>query len=85
MLIMPASYSLNRRIVLQAPKAEVHLTDPLKVYKGVIENAEEILNKTTNGYLLRQCENPANPKVFLLLLPCRSYLLVERISDSVLY
>ncbi len=62
-LTMPETMSLERRKVLVALGAKLVLTPGAQGMKGAIARAEELAAKDDKYVLMRQFENPANPKI----------------------
>lgn len=61
-LTMPESMSVERRLLLRAYGAELHLTPAAAGMKGSLDAAEELLGTTPGGFMPGQFDNPANPQ-----------------------
>ncbi len=63
-LTMPDTMSVERRKLLKAFRAELHLTEGSKGMKAALAKAEEIVAGDPDKYvLLQQFKNPANPSI----------------------
>ena len=62
-LVMPDTFSVERRKLLQALGAELVLTPGTKGLPEALRVAEEITAKTPGGWRAKQFDNPANPKI----------------------
>jgi cysteine synthase len=62
-LVMPESFSVERRKLMAAYGASFDLTPREKGMKGAIERATELVSLTPNAWMPQQFENEANPEV----------------------
>jgi len=62
-LTMPESMSVERRALLRGLGAELVLTPAAEGMKGAISAAAELVEKSDNGWMPQQFENPSNPAV----------------------
>ncbi len=61
-LTMPDNMSLERRALLKAYGAELHLTPAADVMRGAVARAQEIVRDNPDAYMPQQFNNPANPE-----------------------
>ncbi len=62
-VVMPETMSLERIYILKSYGAEIVLTPGAGGAAGAIKKAEEILKKTSNGFMPNQFSNEANPAI----------------------
>ncbi len=62
-IIMPEDMSAARRHILKSYGAEVILTPADDGMAGAVEQAEQVLQTTSNSMMCGQFENPANPAI----------------------
>ncbi|HEV3031056.1 MAG TPA: cysteine synthase A, partial [Polyangia bacterium] len=61
-LTMPDNMSLERRALLKAYGAELHLTPAADVMRGAVERAQVICRDNPDVFMPQQFNNPANPE-----------------------
>jgi cysteine synthase A len=61
-LTMPDNMSLERRALLKAYGAELHLTPAADVMRGAVERAQAICRDNPDAFMPQQFTNPANPE-----------------------
>ncbi len=61
-IVMPETFSIERRKLIRAYGAEIVLSEGTKGMKGAIAKAEELAKKIPNAFIPAQFDNPANWK-----------------------
>jgi cysteine synthase A len=62
-IVMPETFSLERRKILKILGARLVLTEGPKGMKGAIAKAEDLAAKIPNSVVLQQFANPSNPEI----------------------
>jgi cysteine synthase A len=62
-LVMPDTFSVERRVTLRAFGAKLVLTEGAKRMQGAIDKANEIASELPDAFIPQQFRNPANPEV----------------------
>jgi len=62
-IVMPETFSIERRITLRAFGAKLVLTEAAKRMQGAIDKANEIAAELPDAFVPQQFRNPANPEV----------------------
>ncbi len=61
-IVMPETFSVERRKLIKAYGAEIVLSEGSKGMKGAIAKAQELADEIPNSFIPGQFDNPANPK-----------------------
>lgn len=61
-IVMPASFSIERRKLIKAYGAEIVLSDASKGMAGAVEKANELAETFDNAFIPLQFDNPANAR-----------------------
>ena len=61
-IVMPETFSVERRRMIKAYGAEIVLSEGAKGMKGAIAKAEELAKEYDNAFIPSQFDNPANAK-----------------------
>ena len=62
-IVMPETFSIERRKLIKAYGAEIVLSEGAKGMKGAIAKAEELAKEIPGGFIPGQFVNPANPAI----------------------
>lgn len=62
-IVLPDSFSIERRTFMKALGAELVLTPGAEGMPGAIKKAEELAAQTPNSFIPNQFTNPANPEI----------------------
>lgn len=62
-IVMPETFSVERRKLIRAYGAEIVLSEGSKGMKGAIAKAQELASEIPNSFIPGQFDNPANPKI----------------------